>query len=133
LEELWSSESDARGTSHSLLVFIDPTDWHREPKLLASVKSVESLNRLNRALEERVDALAAILNAARYGYYRELAYLRRCLDDAKMALQELSAKLGRSYPSYLPSSVSLKSSSDSVGETAADGAAVAVGSIKLPL
>ncbi|KAF4729790.1 hypothetical protein FOZ63_013131, partial [Perkinsus olseni] len=133
LEELWSSESDARGTSHSLLVFIDPTDWHREPKLLASVKSVESLNRLNRALEERVDTLAAILNAARYGYYRELAYLRRCLDDAKMTLQELSTKLGRSGPSYLPSSVSLKTSSDGVGETAADGAAVAVGSIKLPL
>ncbi|KAF4668850.1 hypothetical protein FOZ61_005625 [Perkinsus olseni] len=134
LEELWSrSESEARGTSHSLLVFIDPTDWHREPKLLASVKSVESLNRLNRALEERVDALAAILNAARYGYYRELAYLRRCLDDAKIALQELSTKLGRSDPSYSPSSVSLKSSSDGVGETVADGAAVAVGSIKLPL
>ncbi|KAF4725387.1 hypothetical protein FOZ63_007056, partial [Perkinsus olseni] len=85
------------------------------------------------ALEERADTLAAILNAARYGYYRELAYLRRCLEDAKMALQELSAKLGRSDASYLPSSVSLKSSSDGVGETAADGAAVAVGSIKLPL
>ncbi|KAF4674588.1 hypothetical protein FOL47_008979, partial [Perkinsus chesapeaki] len=107
IEELWmTEEQQLTGQCHYLSVFVDPTDWHREPKLLASVKSIESLNRLNGALEERVATLAAIVSAARSGYYKELTYLRRCLDDAKMAVRELSSKLGQRGSSYLPSSVS---------------------------
>lgn len=86
-------------TQHEV-VFEDPTECHRRPRLLASLESVLALKTLCEQEFGRIETLTSMLNRCRTAYYKELLWLREQLLLAARPDQQMLHAAVKNYEVY---------------------------------